>query len=67
MHQKSSEKKKKRNESKRNLQTKAKIETVIAITPTLLLRRKIIINIIKRHLNLIMTKLEITKFPREIL
>lgn len=48
--------KKKINKNKRNLQTKAKIETVIAITPTLLLGRKIITNIIKRHLNLIMTK-----------
>ena len=52
--------------NQRNLLTKTKIETIIKITRTLLLGRKII-NVVKSHLNLMQTNYEITKLLRKIL
>ena len=52
IHQKSSENK----EMEKNILTKAKIETVIVIPPTLLPGSKMIMNIIKSRMNVIKTK-----------
>lgn len=52
IHQKSSENK----EMEKTILTKAKIETVIVIPPTLLPGSKMIMNIIKSRMNVIKTK-----------